>query len=117
VQASANTAAEAASQERRRNLETMAIAIDEHYDLTIIVGTTEHEYGKGAFRVNRSALCHIRDMFNKMFTGEWAEAKQTCISQTTGARPWRRSCALRMSSLLMASSAHDRRAKGADRAG
>ncbi|KAJ4331938.1 hypothetical protein N0V95_009779 [Ascochyta clinopodiicola] len=57
-----------------QNLEI--ITVDPHYDLTLIVGTLEHEHGQRALRVNRGSMRNVSDIWTKMLTGNWAERKK-----------------------------------------
>ncbi|KAF3048100.1 hypothetical protein E8E12_010317 [Didymella heteroderae] len=73
-----NFAAKAAlpSSERKLDLETISI---EHYDLTLIFGTPEYEDGHKAFRVSRSTVRLVSDVWSEMLVGRWADASQAEI--------------------------------------
>ncbi|KAF1350479.1 hypothetical protein EJ07DRAFT_159614 [Lizonia empirigonia] len=60
-----------------QNLEI--ITIDPHYDLTLTVGSPNHEHGQMALRVNRGCMRNVSDIWTKMLTGDWAELKQSEI--------------------------------------
>lgn len=60
-----------------QNLEITTI--DPHYDLTLIVGSPNHEHGQMAFRVNRGSMRNVSDVWTKMLTGDWTELRQSEI--------------------------------------
>jgi hypothetical protein len=60
------------------NLEV--ITIDAIYDLTLIVGISEHAKGQKAFRVNKGSFRNVSIVWSKMMSGDWIESKQSEIS-------------------------------------
>ena len=61
---------------KRRDPDLETLTIDPHYDLTLIVGTPEHPHGQKAFRVSKSSMRHVSDVWTAMLTGDWAESSQ-----------------------------------------
>lgn len=64
---------------KRYTLDLNAITLDPHYDLTLIVGTPEHKDGQKGFRVSKSSMRHVSDVWTKMLTGDWIESNMTEI--------------------------------------
>ncbi|KAJ8107221.1 hypothetical protein OPT61_g9015 [Boeremia exigua] len=69
---------ESAPTSRKRkvtDLNLTIVTIDPFYDLTLIVGTPEHANGQMAFRVSKSSMRHVSDVWTKMLTGVWIESE------------------------------------------
>lgn len=71
-----NASSPAASVKRKRNDPKLEIVtIDPRYDLILIVSTPAHPDGQKAFRVSKSSIRHVSDVWMKMLTGDWIESK------------------------------------------
>ena len=55
------------------------VNLDPHYDLTLIVGTTERSSGQIAFQVNKGSLRLASDIWTRMLSGPWAEKDRSEI--------------------------------------
>jgi hypothetical protein len=55
------------------------VTIDSMYDLTLIVGSTEHARGQKAFRVSKSSFRNASNVWTSMLSGKWAEGDMSEI--------------------------------------
>ena len=55
------------------------VTIDQHYDLTLIVGKPDHVDGQKAFQINRGPMRRVSDVWCNTLEGNWAERKKPNI--------------------------------------
>jgi len=68
-----------ATKRKATTLKLKIVTIDELYDLTIIVGTSELPQGQKAFRINKRSLRSASPVWAKMLNGQWPESSKSEI--------------------------------------